>query len=86
MAPTQKADPQGTTPQQTDPRWPDMTKQEMLAEIERVSGPATPLQSVRDALPTARCAPPVRSMRVDPFTRGDAGRRNSRRTAVWVHR
>jgi C-terminal processing protease CtpA/Prc len=31
-----------------------MTRPEMLAEIERVSGPATRLQEIREALPTAR--------------------------------
>lgn len=39
--------------QSGDRGWPAMTKQEMVAEIERASGPETPLQSVRDALPTS---------------------------------
>ena len=40
--------------QSTDSTRPDMTKPEMLAEIERVSGPATRLQEIREALPTGR--------------------------------
>ena len=49
MTPTQQPGPQGS-----DPKWPGMTHEEMLAEIERMSGPTARLRSVRDVLPTAR--------------------------------
>jgi C-terminal processing protease CtpA/Prc len=59
MGPTQNTDPQGTTPQIT---WPAMTRAEALAEIDRVSGRATRLQALRQALPTAPSRRPSRSL------------------------
>lgn len=62
MAPAQKTDPKGATPQGADPKWPAMTSAEALAEVDRVSGTATRLQALRQALPTAPSPRPSRSL------------------------
>ena len=75
MASTQRPDPQSTGSKR-----PDMTKPEMLAEIERVSGPARRLQEIRDALPTARAAA---SFDLEPGAdAAAAGARRARRAAA----
>jgi len=49
MSPTEAANPKTTNAQQ-----PTLTKDEMLAEIDRVFGPSTSLRATREELPTAR--------------------------------
>ena len=66
--------------QSADSTRPGMTKPEMLAEIERVSGPATRLQEIREALPTGRAQA---SFDLEPGAEGAAaGTRRARRAAA----
>jgi C-terminal processing protease CtpA/Prc len=49
--------PQHTDSRGNDSKWPPMSPAEMVAEIDRIFGPATSLRNVREELPSARHRP-----------------------------